>query len=455
MFVEINNKYKSAIEIEGLIQRTRNDGKITPEFAMEILSLTNHRSNIKKLVKAIKDKCTTKEEILPYKDFIVSCVDSREVSEEALADLQEMATLCGCEKEFEEANGKPKLYGKFDCNNTIIVKSKEELEALEGENLKVYFDAGKVVLESCDLSKVKALKFREGAEVNLKRAKNLPRYLDLSQCSKVNLEKCNLDGLNLKFREGADVDLGFSKNLPKDLDVSMCSWVDLSYCDLRGLNLKFREGAKVYLIGCENFPKDLDVSMCLKVNLSYCDLEGLSLKFREGAEVDLSRASNLLKDLDLSQCSEIKWWGCDLKGLTIKFREGAKVDLRMAKNLPKDLDLSQCSKVNLEECDLDGLNLKFREGAEVDLEEAKNLPRYLDLSMCSWVDLRNCDLRRVRKIKLKSRGFSHNDDEPPVLGKDKDFRGKYLYADEEKEEKVNDTLFSRMKKRLGSGGMGE
>ena len=36
-------------------------------YAMDVLSKTNHRSNIKKLVKAIKDKCTTKDDILPLR----------------------------------------------------------------------------------------------------------------------------------------------------------------------------------------------------------------------------------------------------------------------------------------------------------------------------------------------------------------------------------------------------
>ena len=286
MFVLIENKDKSPIDLEGDIQVTRNEGRITPEYAMEILSLTNFRTNIKKLVRAIKDKCKTKEDILPYKDFIVSCVDSREVSEEALANLCEMATLCGCVDEFEVANDKPKFYGKFDCNKTVVkvVKSKEEFEALRGENLRVYFDADAdiVDLSYYDLSKVKAFKFREWAVVYLIGAKNLSKDLDVSMCSYVSLARCNLEGLNLKFKEGAEVDLEGAYNLPKDLDVSMCSKLWLGDCDLEGLNLKFREGADVDLGGAKNLPKDLDLSMCSDVDLIYCDLSGVKeIKFKD------------------------------------------------------------------------------------------------------------------------------------------------------------------------------
>ena len=256
MFVAIDNRDKSPIDVEDLIQITRSNGEITPEFAMEVLSLTNHSTNIKKLVRAIKDKCKTKEDILPYKEFIVSSVDGREVSEEALADLRDIASLCCCDNEFEVAKDKPKFYGKFDCNNTLVVKSREEFEALEGENLKVYFDADNVDFVYCDLSKVKALKFKEGAEVDLMRVKNLPKDLDVSMCDTVSLSGCDLEGINLKFREGAFVDLSWAVNLPKVLDLSKCSNVRMSGCDLSSvyeIKLKDRVQEMEFMKGTENF----------------------------------------------------------------------------------------------------------------------------------------------------------------------------------------------------------
>ena len=396
MFVAINNTDMNINDVEKWIKTARdaNGGVISPEDAMEVLSKTNHLGHIKKVLRNIYKNCTTPEKMAPYREFILSCVDEREMSADALKMLQEMATLCGCEDEFKVANGKLKIYGKFDCDNVVIVKSKEEFEALEGENLTVYFDADEVDLLWRDLSKVKALKFREGAEVNLGRAENLPRYLDLSMCSKVDLHSCDLRGVNIKFREGAEVDLGDCKNLPKDLDLSMCSKVDLSYCDLEGLSLKFREGAVVGLIRPQYLPKDLDVSMCSYVNFDQCDLEGLNLKFREGAVVNLSSAKKLPKDLDLSMCSRVNLSFCDLEGLNLKFREGAVVNLERAKNLPKDLDVSMCSEVDLRYCVLGKIKkLKFREGAEVNLDDAKNLPKDLDVSMCSLVSLWRCDLK--------------------------------------------------------------
>ena len=76
-------------------------------------------------------------------------------------------------------------------------------------------------------------------------------------CSKVNLSECDLEGVErIKFREGAEVDLNGAENLPKELDVSMCSKVNLSCCDLEGVErIKFKDKAqeKEFMDGAENF----------------------------------------------------------------------------------------------------------------------------------------------------------------------------------------------------------
>ena len=257
MFVAINNVDMNINDVEKWIKTARdaNGGVISPEDAMEVLSKTNHLGHIKKVLRNIYKNCTTPEKMAPYKEFILSCVDRREMSGEAMDILREMAKLCCCEDELETINKKPKLYNKTDCK-LITVKSKEEFEALRGENLKVYFDADKVDLSECDLSKVKVFNFREVAVVNLVGAKNLPKDLDFSMCSKVNLRYCDLEGLNLKFREGAEVVLRCAQNLPKNLDFSMCSEVDLSACDLRGvkeIKFKDKEQKKKFMEYSKNF----------------------------------------------------------------------------------------------------------------------------------------------------------------------------------------------------------
>ena len=143
MFVEIDNNEMNVFDIEKLINTTRdaNGGIITPDSAMEILSKTNHFGHIKKVLKHIKEKCKTAEEIAPYKEFILASIEGREVSPQAMADLVDLAEKGGFVDEFNEANDKNKIYEVKDCENADvkIIETKEELEYLEylkGEDLE-------------------------------------------------------------------------------------------------------------------------------------------------------------------------------------------------------------------------------------------------------------------------------------------------------------------------------
>ncbi|MBQ2885291.1 MAG: hypothetical protein IJE43_16300 [Alphaproteobacteria bacterium] len=292
MFVAIDNIDMDVFKVEEWIKTNRdaNGGVISPEFAMEILGKTNHFAHIKKVLKNITKACSDEngelvaDKVLAYREFILSAVDRREESPQAMAVLQELAETGGFKDEFDKVNDKTKIYEVKDCENTDvkIIKSKKEFYDIEGEDLRIFYDADEVNLSYCDLKGMK-LKFREGARVFLTSAINLPKDLDVSMCSYVNLCSCDLMGISFKFREGAEVNLTSAYNFPKDLDLSMCSEVKLGYCDLsRVEEIKFREGAVVDLKGAENLPEDLDFSMCSYVDLSRCDLSRVEkIKFRD------------------------------------------------------------------------------------------------------------------------------------------------------------------------------
>ena len=313
MFVAIENNDMSVPQVLDWINRTKNanNNVISPEFAMKILGKTNFYGHIKVVLKNIKENCKTREDIEPYKEFILSCVDRREVSPQAMEDLVAMAKLCGCEEEFDEANDKVKIYEVKDCENADvkIIKSKKEFYDIEDKNLRVFYDADEVDLILCDLDKVKKIKFREGACVELDWP-NMPKDLDVSMCSKVRLSGCDLEGLNLKFREGAKVILHNAKHLPKDLDLSMCSYVDLSGCDLsRVEKIKFREGAEVDLHMATELPKELDLSMCSVVNLGGCYLNRVHrIKFKDKEQ------EKEFMDGALNFSCEVEYVGDDEKG---------------------------------------------------------------------------------------------------------------------------------------------
>ena len=151
MFVLINNTDMDINAVEKWIKTARdaNGGVISPEFAMEILGKTNHLGHIKKVLKNIKSKCATPEKMAPYKEFILSCVDGREMSGEAMDMLKEMADLCGCKDELEIINNKPKRYSRTDCEG-VMVKLPENLDLSQ---------SSKVHLNECDLSDIKKIKF--------------------------------------------------------------------------------------------------------------------------------------------------------------------------------------------------------------------------------------------------------------------------------------------------------
>ena len=264
MFVAIDNIDMDVFKVEEWIKTNRdaNGGVISPEFAMEILGKTNHFAHIKKVINNIKKACLDEngelvaDKVLAYREFILSCVDRREMSPQAMAVLQELAETGGFKDEFDKVKDEPKCYFKNDCYKVVVVKSKEEFKALEGENLSVFFDAENINLEWINLRKVKSLRFREGAEVNLYEAYNLPKDLDLSMCSKVELRGCDLSKVKaLKFKEGTKVDLRWIYILPEFLDVSMCSKVDLGR-NLKGvivIKFKDKEQKKKFMKGVEYF----------------------------------------------------------------------------------------------------------------------------------------------------------------------------------------------------------
>jgi hypothetical protein len=90
----------------------------------------------------------------------------------------------------------------------------------------------------------------------------------------------------------------------------------------------------------------------------------------------------------------------------------------------------------------------------VDLFNARLLPEVLDFSQCSKVDLRKCILNGVKEIKFKDKK-----QEKKFMEGSMNFSGKVIYEEkkekEEYEKKEDNSLFSRIKNRFGSGGMGE
>ena len=275
-------------------------------------------------------------------------------------------------------------------------------------------NCSKVEIEYDDISNLKNLRFCDGAKVSLTKVHKLPDNLDFSQCDEVNLSGCDLANQpNLRFKKGAKVCLANVKNLPTDIDLSECDEVDLSGCDLSKLSqVRFKKGAKICLKKCKNLPNDFDFSEFPEVDLSGCDLADLArLNFADGAKAILSGAKNFPKETDVSLCSSVALNDCDLANLSkLSFGNEAKVILSDAKNLPKDIDFSNCVYVEVRRCDMSNQSkMSFAKGAKVDLRDMKNLTGCLDFSSAAEVRLEDSNLEKVtwmgfgEKAKVKLR----------------------------------------------------
>ena len=232
-FVPIDNQDMNIADVDYWIKDTRNKNNnvITPEFAMEVLRKTNHCGHLKTVVRNIKERCKTTEEIYPYREFILGCVDKREVSNAICSDLREMAKLARCRDTFDELIDGPKIYSAMDCK-LIHVNNSLEYRAVKDKNVAMQTSRNCAEFEGCDFSDFNRCIFRAD-KVDLWSCKGFSGVLNFSDSYWLNLLGSDLSNVNeIKFRKGADVTLSNTKNLPKVLDVSMCRDVNFSGCDM-------------------------------------------------------------------------------------------------------------------------------------------------------------------------------------------------------------------------------
>lgn len=317
-FVPINNPDMDVFEIETWINTTRKatkDKKISPTFAKEILTKTNHYAHIKKVLKSIRENCKTKEEIASYKEFLLSCVYEREMSPLALEDLRYLANMCDCSNELESYNKVDKFYKKNDCQNVVTIKTHNEListywrikETTGWNDIRLFVYANNFDGAEVQYPRVKEFVFKNNSSINLEDATELSGNLDFSMCQKAVLTNCNLKDVNkLNFGENTSVYLGYANYIPNKLDVSMCPFVRLDRYDFYFQPLKFKKDAEIYLEDSYNLPNVFDLSMCAKISLDNAYLIGVKeIKFGNNAEVSLKNCTCVPKNMDFSMCSKV------------------------------------------------------------------------------------------------------------------------------------------------------
>ncbi len=315
MFIEITTPQNPLCLENTLRPYKRGEKPFSPEVARQILQSTNHKKNIYDTLQLIAN--LPKEEQADYKDIILSTFDHREQPADTLLLAKKLAASHNFEDELnailthdpmqDTENGI--IYASAPNKiATVISVDKKPCPSEYPEDITLICTNDDLLFLFYDFSKVKSLRFKKGASIDIRNSWGFPETLDLPMYSKIHFYKANLSTVKtLEFKKGAEADLIECRNLPETIDLSMCDEVNLSYADLSTVKtLKFKEGAKADLINCRNLPETLDLSMCDKVNLSYADLSTVkTLKFKEGAKADLINCPNLPETLDVSMCDNI------------------------------------------------------------------------------------------------------------------------------------------------------
>ena len=337
MFVAIENKDMNAQKVDEWVKLTRraNGDVLSPEFALEILSKTNHIANIKTVIKNIKAQCVDEnkklvpEKVAQYKEFILSCVDGREQSEMIMADLRELAEACGCKDELEIINNNEKVYSNTDVKGVVVrdMYDRNNMENMLNLGIPVFIDINKVYngnilpyvrLREMDFSNVIAIRAKDLIDLSFDNVSNLPGKVILENTSVVKF-------IGSSWRDGVE-----------KLDVSKAN------------TLMIKE--------CTNVPENIDASNCNVVNFEAINLSKWDkIKFGDDVILTLKLCENVSENFDVSFVSDLYIYGTDIsKAKDLKFKDGANVVMDSAKVnynteivtvVPEFLDFSHCDKV--------------------------------------------------------------------------------------------------------------
>ena len=433
MFVEIDNNEMNVFDIEKLINTTRdaNGGIITPDFAMEILSKTNHFGHIKKVLKHIKEKCKTAEEIAPYKEFILSCVDGREISPQAMEILQNLVEKCDEEfqKEFAEVDKKRKIFRLSDCKvcytdveegkfefegyDTVIFYSTRNNISLFGPNYEFpkVLDVSllnSVTFHKADVSNVENFRFKKDGLVQFEYCEKFNKKISLSSCKILDITNSNLTGIEELKTAGIKeicVSNPMGEFVPSTVDLSSCDKLSFKKVDFDNFDeLKIKEGAEAVFDTCSGLPSNLGISSFRKFHISNYSLSRFNdVSFRDGADIALEMCRNFPKGIDVSMCNVVSFRGSNLENIDkLKFRKNAEVHMQDTKNLPSKLNFDECKKVYLCNASLANVEELILGKCEyASFNGINGFPEVFDVAECDTVEFARCMMYGIKKLRFK------------------------------------------------------
>ena len=392
MFIEII-EHKSEVWADGWlkVRRNKNNGKIFPDEAMEVLAFTNYHSNISLILTAI-DRLSD-EEKLEYKEFVLSAIDGREQSPVNLKKLHDLAVAGGYKDEFDKVISDNEARALYPSKRFVIIKpGNEYIGRLYGT-----FDA-----EDCDkligdLSKYDAVMFcfpENNDKMYFRKRQFIIAGKDVKLPKKLifqNIEDVRFISVDMENVRGivCDNDLGISNvtNLSSDIVINAGKNLYLNDRDFSDFhNIKINKGSSVWFYNVKGFPEGMDLSGCEKVTLEYCDLSKLpEQNFDDVAELKITNSV-----------------------------------------LPSWLKAFKCKKLTLNTCDMKELDeIEFNQVEEATIEKCYNLPEVMDFRKIGKLSCEDNDYSKVKKMILKDKDQGFDAD----VGK---YKGKIIYPNKSK-----------------------
>lgn len=317
MFIAITTP-QNPLRLENTLRPyKRGEQPFTPETAQQILESTNHKKNIYDTLQLIAN--LPKEQQADYKEIILSAFDHREQPTDTILLGKKLAVANGFEDELNAILTHDPMQDTI--NNVIYASASNQIAAVisadENPDFSQYPEDIALICTNDDLhflfydfSKVKSIKFKEGAKAEFVSCENLPQILDFSALSRVNITYANLiNGSEIIFRPKSFVSLERVTNLPQKIDVSKCPKASFIDCDLIQVkSLLCPENGKLHLSSSRNIPANTDFSVCHFVSLYNSHFQtGKKIAFGKNSQINLDYARNLPQIVDVSQCESVSF----------------------------------------------------------------------------------------------------------------------------------------------------
>jgi uncharacterized protein YjbI with pentapeptide repeats len=372
----IENTEQSFLKLDYEIKTFRNEHKkITPEFAKYILSKTNHRANVRYIIKLIG--LLDEEERKAFGEFAVCAVDGRAHDATTNESLRNLAIECECVEEFDFANEKRKFYGPEDCMGSVARCSADIQRCIDKGGITVLDienEVSNLSFKNADLSKIR-----------LNRLLLHPNCTSAFYVSCTNFYKFDIGILSMENSYFNECDLGGGERF----SISSKN-IRLSKVTNMPKECFLNSGLSGSEINCMCIVDDSDFVGCQSIYVNGFD------------DFVFSKVGNVSGDVLFSDMNKANIGDCDfcaVKVLNIdKVREYCHIS---SVKLPRTVQIKDVKEIYFSDVDFENVeNMTFERVDKIGFKGGK-LPRKLDVSKIREVDFRDINISGADEIVFR------------------------------------------------------